>query len=667
MCMGIAIGIDTGGTYTDAVAVDHENGTILAAAKALTTYHDFSVGILEAVTKALATGAIPPQQVDLVALSTTLATNAIVEGRGSPVCLILIGYDDSLIPSDNPEYELATPYVVRITGGHDGLGDEIAPLDEIAARKAIREYQDLVEAFAISGYFGVRNPSHELRVRALVDELTGKPVTCGHELTTRLNAVRRATTAVLNARLIPVLKELIATVQRSLRDLGVAAPLMVVRGDGSLVCAEWAMQRPIETILSGPAASVVGTWHLVGKRDIWVVDIGGTTTDIAALRDGRPRLNPEGAQVGRWRTMVEAIDVHTVGLGGDSEVQLDHNGRLLIGPRRVLPLCLLASQHPSILEELKRQVKLAHPDGLAGQFVLEQRQPQFVLRDTDLALLQQLADGPRSLLSLTEGGRFGSLLLRQVRNLEQQRVLLRAGFTPTDALHVLGSFQQWESRASRLGAQLLASRLHLTPEEFCERVVEAVSERVVTELITKVLSDENGDPHWESEPAALAVLERALGKRPHSDLGCQLTLRRPIVAIGAPVQAYMPTVGRLLGTELIIPQYAEVANALGAVAGGVIQRVRALIRPLDGDQAFRLHLPDGVHDFSSVEEAVAYAEHALVTYAETLARRAGADQVETLVTREDQLVPVALGWGQEVYLGTELTCTAVGRPRLGAG
>ena len=129
--------------------------------------------------------------------------------------------------------------------------------------------------------------------------------------------------------------------------MGISAPLMVVKGDGSLVRAEWAMQRPIETILSGPAASVVGAWHLAAAAgDVWVVDMGGTTTDIAALREGRPRLNPEGAQVAGWRTMVEAVDVHTVGLGGDSQVRVDGKlgpDWLTIGPRRVVPLCLLAS------------------------------------------------------------------------------------------------------------------------------------------------------------------------------------------------------------------------------------------------------------------------------------------------------------------------------------
>ncbi|GAG48148.1 unnamed protein product, partial [marine sediment metagenome] len=234
---------DTGGTYTDAALVDHASGEVLASAKALTTHHDLSIGIGQAVAAVFAGQAFSPTQIGLVALSTTLATNAIVEGQGSPVCLLLIGYEPDLIRQYGFERELVTQDVVYLRGGHDGAGDEIAPLDEAAAREAILARRNRVEAFAVSGYFGVRNPAHELQVRALVEELTGPstgsghslPVTCGHELTTRLNAVRRATTTTLNAQLIPLLRELIATVRRTLNEQGITAPLMVVKGDGSLV------------------------------------------------------------------------------------------------------------------------------------------------------------------------------------------------------------------------------------------------------------------------------------------------------------------------------------------------------------------------------------------------------------------------------------------------
>jgi N-methylhydantoinase A/oxoprolinase/acetone carboxylase beta subunit len=679
--MTAALGIDTGGTYTDAVLVDHATGEVLAGAKALTTRHDLSIGIGEALTAVFeAEGKLPksarlrkslsPEDVDLVALSTTLATNAIAEGQGSPVCLLLIGYDQGLMEQYGFQHELATDDVVYLRGGHDVLGNEVAPLDEDATRESILAHRDQVEAFAVSGYFGVRNPTHELRVRALVEELTGPstgsgrglPVTCGHELTTRLNAVRRAATVALNARLISLLQELIATVRRTLDKQGIAAPLMVVKGDGSLVRAEWAMQRPIETILSGPAASAVGAWHLAGQRSVWVVDVGGTTTDIAVLRDGRPRLNPEGAQVGGWRTMVEAVDVHTAGLGGDSHVRFDGDGRLLIGPRRVVPLCLLASEHPEVVEELRRQVTTQQRKNEIVQFVMSWRRPVNWLSGEDLALLRRLEAGPQSLASLTRETRYGWLVRRRIEELETRRVVQRAGFTPTDALHVLGRFQRWNVKASQLGAELLAAQVGLPVEKLCEQVVQGVSDRVATKLVSKVLEDEGGAPDWEREPTAAKLLEQALNDLQDGDLGCELTLRRPLVAIGAPVGAYMPRVAEQLHTELIIPPHAEVANAVGAVAGGVIQRLRVLISPLDGGERFRLHLPDGVHDFVDLEQAVSHAQQVMSARAEALAQQAGAAQVEVQMAREDRQVKVAAGWTQEVYLGTELIFTAVGRP-----
>jgi N-methylhydantoinase A/oxoprolinase/acetone carboxylase beta subunit len=589
--------------------------------------------------------------------------------------LVLIGYDPALMNQFGFERDLATRDIVYIRGGHDTEGNEVAPLDLEAARAAILSRREQVDAFAVSGYFSVRNPDHELRVKALIEELTSSctdgrtalPVTCGHELTTRLDAVRRATTVALNARLIPLLRDLIATLRRTLDQLGVLAPLMIVKGDGSLVRSDWAMQRPVETILSGPAASIVGAWHLADQKDVWVVDVGGTTTDIAALREGRPRLNPTGAQVGGWRTMVEAADVHTVGLGGDSHVRLNGNpipgsGGLTIGPRRVQPLCMLADEYPEVVDVLRRQIDAKGREKLKGEFVLLHRQPTVGLSELNAHLLEALSDGPQAVRSLVERGEHGPLVVRQIDRLVARGLLRRACLTPTDALHVLGRFERWNTEASRLGATLLARRLRLTPEAFCERVVKEVSNRVTTELVSKVLGDEASLPDWKREPSAAALLARAVGNVPVSDLGCLLRLQHPVVAVGAPVEAYLPRAASQLGTELSIPDHAEVANAVGAVAGGVVQRMRALIRPLDFGVAYRVHLPDGYHDEQSPEAAVAHAQAVLPGQLVELARRAGADQVEIKMERTDRVAEVDAEFGRDVLVEIELVFTAVGRP-----
>lgn len=678
--MRFALGIDTGGTYTDAVLVEQDGGNVVASAKALTTRHDLAVGISQAVERVLAAGSeleppAVPGDVAFAGLSTTLATNAMVEGQGSPACLMLIGYDRTLMQRYSFEKDLGTPHFAYVDGGHTQAGDEAAPLDEAAIRRIAIEWQDRVEAFAVSGYFGVHNPEHELRARAIIAAATGMPVTCGHELSSRLNAVRRATTAALNARLISPLCELIAAVEAVLVKRGIHAPLMVVKGDGSLVKAPWAMQRPIETILSGPAASVMGGWHLAGRGDAWVVDVGGTTTDIAVLRDGWPRLSGDGASVGGWRTMVQAIDVHTSGLGGDSHVRWRDGGEgLAIGPRRTVPLSRLAASYPAVAEELALQARgvIEGHASLAGQFLMAWRPFSGALGEPEAQLLAQLAAGPRSAASLFGKQRGSTLLRMRADAMAAQGWVQWAAFTPSDALHVLGELDLWDAAAARSGAELMARQAGMDPLELCRRVVAGVSERAARALVEKVLEDATGSPpDWEGEPAAAALFARGMAERAGDELRLQFILGRPIVAIGAPVAAYMPGVAQRLGTELVIPNHAEVANAVGAAAGGVVLRVNASIARLAADdERLRLFSPLGCVEFSGLDAAIAYAEEHLRPHAEALAHEAGADQVEVKLTREDLWLPAGLapdGTPNLVYMGSELAYVAAGRPAVAKG
>ncbi len=669
--MTIALGIDTGGTYTDAVLLNYETGQILTSSKALTTRHDLSLGIRAAMDSAFQQPAAPdPAEVRLVGVSTTLATNAIVEDQGSPVCLILIGYDPEVIRHYQLEDALVADEVVYIDGGHDIYGVEARPLDEAALREAVLHVtaQEHIQVFAVSSYFSVRNSAHELRARSLIEEWTGLPVTCGHELTSRLNSVRRATTVTLNARLVPLLLDLVQTLRGVLEERHIDAPLMMMKGDGSLMRAEWALRRPIETILSGPAASVVGAWHLTNlapdsqpKPAVWVLDMGGTTTDIAAIRNGRPWLNPEGAQVGPWRTMVEAVDVHTLGLGGDSHVRLDPERHLEIGPQRVVPLSLLAGPNPEIIDELRHQVRNAPHNLLTGQFLVANGAPRVSLSAHEQALLDLLVQRPRAIARLLAESENSFALQRSIDRLIRERLVLRAGFTPTDALHALGQLALWNGEAAQVGATILASQAGSDEASFCGVVVEEVSRRAAVALIDTGLMEEGIEPQWQAEPTAADLLSRALQGSNERALRCTLALRDPVVAIGAPVEAYLPATANHLNTELIIPPFAAVANAVGAVVGSVVQTRRVLISPLAKNR-LRVHLPGEIADFAHLWEAVEYVDQKMKLVMEALGREAGAEQVEVQQVRQDQTAQLRVGWGDDVYLGTELVYTAVGRP-----
>ncbi len=351
--MPLRLGIDTGGTFTDAVLVDDDK-KIIAAEKSLTTRFDLSAGIGDVV------GKLPEHllaTVNMVSLSTTLTTNSVVEDLGAPVCVLLPGYNDAQVKQSGLLDILPSQLVVLLEGGFDAVGKEVQVLDEDAAREAIIRLQDQCSAFAISSMFGTRNTSHENTLKALVTELTGMPVICGYELASSLGAPRRALTAALNARMVPPIKELIASVSKTLVRHDIDAPLMIVKGDGSLASLENAIEKPIATVLSGPAASVIGACQLSGLQNAIVADMGGTTTDIAVVSNGQPELCADGATIGDWQPMVEAVRVSSVGLGGDSEVRFGGHRGLVIGPRRVVPTSLLGHLYPHIIP--RREVQLS--------------------------------------------------------------------------------------------------------------------------------------------------------------------------------------------------------------------------------------------------------------------------------------------------------------------
>src|SRR5579862_2743544 len=212
----IRLGLDTGGTYTDAVALDGQR-RVLASAKARTTHWDLAIGIGEALHALLSKlpDGVRREHVATVAVSTTLATNAVVEGRFSPICTLLVGFDERMVERSGLKRG-GGGSVVCVRGGHDTAGDEAEPLDESSVQAAIAEFGGVVDAFAVAAVFSVRNPAHELRVRQLIRAGCGKPVTCSHELSAQLDAPLRALTAALNARLTPQIRHLLDSVQQVL-------------------------------------------------------------------------------------------------------------------------------------------------------------------------------------------------------------------------------------------------------------------------------------------------------------------------------------------------------------------------------------------------------------------------------------------------------------------
>ncbi|MDP3340011.1 hydantoinase/oxoprolinase family protein [Frigidibacter sp.] len=655
--MALLLGVDTGGTFTDAVLLREGQG-VLAKAKALTTRADLSLGIGAAIDAVLA--GTDPAQVAMVSLSTTLATNALVEGQGGRAALVAIGFSEADLARAGLAEAMRGDPVIRIAGGHGAGGTEAAPLD-LAALKAALEGLE-VSAFAVAAAFATRNPAHELAAANLL-RAQGWPVTCSHHLSARLNGPKRALTAVLNARLLDMIARLIDACEGHLARRGISAPLMVVRGDGALISAGQARERPIETILSGPAASIEGARWLTGMAEALVADIGGTTTDVALLRGGRPAIDPDGARVGPWRTMVEAVAMRTTGLGGDSEVHLAEglvplgDTGLRLGPRRLIPVSLLAVDHSQMVHAtLDAALATEIPAAEAGRFVLPMATEAPGLDAREAALLARLA-GQAQPLGKALGSRMDQAALQR---LWSRGLVMIAGVTPSDASHVLGRLAVWDTGAAEKALALMARRRSAKGERIAAgagalaaRIIDQLTAQTVDCLLEAALA-EDGFTAAPADPLLRAALSGHSGT-----LRMQASLGVPLIGLGASAASYYGAVADRLHTPVILPPDGDVANAIGAVVGRVSMHAEALVSS-PGPGRFVAHLPDGPAAYPDPETALKALAPALEAKARAAAAAAGLPDPQ--ITRDEQRREAQIE-GQTVFIEAKLRITASGRPR----
>jgi N-methylhydantoinase A/oxoprolinase/acetone carboxylase beta subunit len=654
------IGIDTGGTYTDAVVIERAAHRILASAKSITTKGDLAVGVGLAMAEAVAAlqGEVQPQDIKLVSISTTLATNAVVEGHGGSAAAVLIGFDDKMVARTGIAAAFPDMPLIRIAGGHDHNGDEVTNLDTATLKAALEALKGRVGSIAIASTFAVRNNRHELATRDMIVEALGLPVTLSSELSSALDAPRRALTSVLNARLIGHIARLIAAVKRAMQSLNIDCPLMIMKGDGALASAESVIHRPIETILSGPAASLVGAKWLSGLDDFIMSDMGGTTTDVGILENGRPLVAVHGAEVGGWRTMVKAIDVKTIGLGGDSEINIGLNGKIDVGPQRAVPLSLLASRVPELVILLEADIAETEGGALRGRFLVlpfghDDRPPPHGLTPRETEILAMVTDRPTALRKIA----ISSASQRAVSSLRRKGLVQLCAFTPSDAAHVLNLQANWNGTAAILGAKLLSKfRTMKMPDEcalqaFCREVWHATVTKTARVIIDTALGNVT-----DSNTLIDAVCE---GRPEVGRTKLTIAPAMPIVAVGGPVKIYYDEVARRLSTEVIFAPFCDVANAVGAASAVVTDRVTITVEG-DGNGLFRVHGAGQAEIFGSGSLALAHAQLLATRLAEAQATAHGAKNPRLELHIEKNLLPDARN--DDGLLTATVTAEAIGRP-----
>ncbi|MEN8171815.1 MAG: hydantoinase/oxoprolinase family protein [Chloroflexota bacterium] len=655
----LVLGIDTGGTYTDGVLLEYHSNTILASYKSLTTKRDFTIGIEKVIEGIQIQDA---NSIQMVSISTTLATNAIAEGKGKRVALFLIGYDPELIASYKMEAQFATPNYHYFGGGHDLFGQEKEGLALADLLEKTNQIKDKVDAIAISSYFSPLNPEHENRAYNAISQVCDLPIVLGHQLSTKLGSVERATTAALNASLLSILQDFIVAVRRAMENRGIDAPLMVVRGDGTLMSDEFAARTPVETIHSGPAASAIGGRFLSHLDNALIVDIGGTTTDLALIQSGSVAVSETGASVSGYKTSVKAANLLSIGLGGDSYITVNRENDIVIGPQRVVPLAYLADQYPQIVPRLRALTKKSWPpptpDWLEFWFIARDPEMEMdTISDREKNILKILEEGPTSVPEVAK--RMKALHKNQLGadELIRREIIGIAGLTPTDLLHADGRHTPWNTAAAKYGLQLLVNHLHWDEEGLVKFVWEQISETIAKVIVEFLTGRKIPKESVNKQDIGSWFFRNSLYAE-DKHLHTQIQLGYPIIGIGAPAEIMLKEAARLMRTDLVLPDHYFVANAVGAIAGSVMVAEDILIYPRLSDAGvdvigYYVQSRDERKEITELEDALDFARNSGHDRVLNAALRSGADNPEIMIDE--------ISDGIDTY---RFRVQAVGNPRL---
>ena len=593
--MKIGIGIDTGGTYTDAVIYEFETKAILGTSKALTTKQDLSVGILEALDLLPAE---PLKSAEVISLSTTLATNACVEDKGGIAKLIFLGGDSKIIDKYGGDYGLPKSNEMYIQESYTTFSGEIEREPDwdlfcsgISDESGFSEFSGFngLDGAGIIEINAIKNSAVvEKKAKELFLEKYDIPVVCGHELFNELNCLRRASSTLLNARLFPVIREFMQAIKTAMKKRGINASVVIVRSDGSLMSEEFARRRPVETLLCGPAASVMGSAQLTEEAKSIVVDMGGTTTDIALIKDGVPYKATGGISIGRWKTFVDGLYIKTFGLGGDTAVHYNcAEKKIFLEDYRVVPLCAAAEKYPYIINNLKKLIETdrAHTKYLHEHYMIIKDisdNPRYTAEEKKLCA--ELKKGP---LPISEAAEVvdKDVYSLDIKRLIKEGIVQICGLTPTDIMHIRGDFNKFPVEAAVLAARYAALNLNISVDELCDCVYDEIKRKLYMNIVEVMLENKDG---YYMKNGFNKDIDRFINESydtaktglKHEFLSVTFSTDFTLTGVGAPIRIFLEDVAKMLGTTAVIPEHYEVANALGAIVGNIYASNTVEIKPV---------------------------------------------------------------------------------------
>lgn len=457
--MGYRLGVDVGGTFTDLLLLETDSGAFWRH-KTPSTPHDSSVGILEGVGAICTAAGITPAQIDTFLHGTTVATNAVLEGKGARVGLVTTeGYRHimqiarSFVPGGlagwiiwpKPQPLAALEDTVTVKGRIDAEGNEVRPLDEADVRAQLGLLKaNGVEAVTVSLINAYVNGAHEARIGAIAAEvLPGVPVSLSHEVLPEMQEYERTLTTVANAAVRPVVGRYVANLRDRLAAEGMAGKLSLLRSDGGLMSADKAGEHPVNILMSGPAGGVTGAiWvgRNAGIRNILTLDVGGTSTDVALIENLEPRRQ-RTTEVGHLSVRASALDVKTVGAGGGSIAYVPELTRALrVGPQSAgaVPGPVAYGKGGTAPTVTDANVVLGYlPENLlGGSFRLDREGARAAVQTIADALGIDLMAAARGIIDIVNENMFGALRMISVQQGYDPRDFAVMGFGGAGPLHV---------------------------------------------------------------------------------------------------------------------------------------------------------------------------------------------------------------------------------------
>ncbi|MCL2786019.1 MAG: hydantoinase/oxoprolinase family protein, partial [Methanomassiliicoccaceae archaeon] len=388
-----------------------------------------------------------------------------------------------------------------------------------------------------------------------------------------------------------------------------------------------------------------------------------------------PRLEKEGAMIGGRRTRVMAAEISTSGIGGDSRM-IVNGSKFMLEPLRVVPLCIAASKWPQLLPRLKEMSEIKSrfsPESMDVKNIVQDTEffvklkelSNVLLSDDDIALLDLISKEP---FSLKEAGAKLNVhpFSFNASKMEELGMIQRIGLTPTDLLHAEGSYVEYDKAASEYAVMHQSRKMNMSESEFIDFAKTKVIDKLAEELLRKLFFEETNTFHIDT--VGLDLMRKAISREEGLDYSCSVKLNKPLIGIGAPVQAWFPQVAKKFDTELLLPKYSEIGNAVGAVTGSIIESIEILLKPSVGENALDdpsciLFASFGRMEFDKLSEAELFAVNEGGIHVTERAMKAGAEHVEIRSEKLEKKVGLGEGYDGRVLIETIITVTAVGKPR----